>query len=731
MDISSSLAELEKLSNRIKKAKTDLAKLTNGTVRTIGMELAFKVTSKKSIKKYFDNQAAEVRKESQRAARQAAEQAKAVEAAAEKATIAYLSQSKSKKAKQSLRKILTAKENREKAAESARAAKVAALQTELARKQAEAQAGPKSIRRRIREKFNEPSNKAAALYKRIRHPLGNFGSQPIQSWWLKPKAPAKAGGTAGQTAKAADAATSPRDTIASAFSTAGNWLSSVKDQSLEAAKTFDAAFVVLRSASGVSRKEMDGLLASFRTVGGQVPQSLSEVAKAMGTLRRDTSLTGTDLEKLTTLLLTSSRLTGSDSAVAAESVARAMTEWGYAAKDGEKMLEQFFAASRSGKVNMGDLMKRMANFSTPMKQMGLDFEQSMVLLAKWQKEGINPIEDALKKKLPDGGFGKIADDIRKAATTADAAKIALENFGPLVGGELVTALRGGQVEFNGMLGAMKGSQDGIMAHSQALQSFGDRFDTLKNRITIALAPVGEALLPFGEGMVAAMEFVMKYADIMGAALLGMSAVLITAFAPALWASVTALWASAMASWALVLPFLPLILIVAAVGAAFALLAYLVKYHMEDIQNIIEWISDGIVTGLKRASDFITNGFNSSLETVMGIISSIGTAWDGIFGGNSAAVHVNTGTTGQVVSAGGPPQSRYHGLDYVPYDGMMARLHKGERIMTASENREFSREGTSGSISISGNTFNVRQESDIDAIARALAREIKAAGGLMA
>ncbi|MNI84949.1 hypothetical protein D3C73_1418970 [compost metagenome] len=71
------------------------------------------------------------------------------------------------------------------------------------------------------------------------------------------------------------------------------------------------------------------------------------------------------------------------------------------------------------------------------------------------------------------------------------------------------------------------------------------------------------------------------------------------------------------------------------------------------------------------------------------------------------------------------------MDYVPYDGMMARLHKGERIMTASENREFSQGGGGGSISITGNTFNVRQESDIDAIARALAREIKVAGGLMA
>ncbi len=32
-----------------------------------------------------------------------------------------------------------------------------------------------------------------------------------------------------------------------------------------------------------------------------------------------------------------------------------------------------------------------------------------------------------------------------------------------------------------------------------------------------------------------------------------------------------------------------------------------------------------------------------------------------------------------------PSPHYSGLSYVPYDGYMARLHKGERVLTAREN----------------------------------------------
>lgn len=62
-----------------------------------------------------------------------------------------------------------------------------------------------------------------------------------------------------------------------------------------------------------------------------------------------------------------------------------------------------------------------------------------------------------------------------------------------------------------------------------------------------------------------------------------------------------------------------------------------------------------------------------------------------------------------------------GLQRVPYDNFPALLHEGERVLTASEARNYN--GGAATVNVSGNTFVVRQDSDVDAIAAAIADKI--------
>lgn len=67
----------------------------------------------------------------------------------------------------------------------------------------------------------------------------------------------------------------------------------------------------------------------------------------------------------------------------------------------------------------------------------------------------------------------------------------------------------------------------------------------------------------------------------------------------------------------------------------------------------------------------------------------------------------------------------YGLNRVPYDGYAAVLHEGERVLTAAQARAADAGGGGGvSVTVTGNSFYVRSDADVTAVAEELARQIQ-------
>lgn len=99
----------------------------------------------------------------------------------------------------------------------------------------------------------------------------------------------------------------------------------------------------------------------------------------------------------------------------------------------------------------------------------------------------------------------------------------------------------------------------------------------------------------------------------------------------------------------------------------------VKY----VEGVVNNYSEVFKAGAKLV-DSIIDGIASAWGKLKDWFSGL---WNGLFGGLSANVSVNGSAKGAVAGVNG---SHASGLDYVPFDGYIAELHKGEMVVPKRE-----------------------------------------------
>ena len=172
--------------------------------------------------------------------------------------------------------------------------------------------------------------------------------------------------------------------------------------------------------------------------------------------------------------------------------------------------------------------------------------------------------------------------------------------------------------------------------------------------------------------------------------------------------------------------------------------------LDEINEILqdEEVRQGIQDFIKGLTDIATRTLNmtktiiekmplfSDLVTEVGrFVSGVQTVVDSILSKiQTLSSILKTPATGVVPESRTNPkrgaqyktkkEGNAKGLPYVPYDGYETILHKGERVLTAQQNRQYNQGSSNVSIPKLADTIIVREDADIDKIARALVKKIK-------
>ena len=258
-----------------------------------------------------------------------------------------------------------------------------------------------------------------------------------------------------------------------------------------------------RATTGATGKALDGLNKDFAAVARTVPENFAAVGETLATLNQQVGLSGKPLQTLGKQFLDLSRITKTDVAENVKTATSAFNAWGITGKNQSEVLDKLYRVAQSTGVGVAELSGSLAANQSVLQASGLSFQSSAALLGLLGKAGLDAgaIMPAFSKALAvaakDGKDSSVFiretwAAIADAPTATDAAGIALDVFGAKAGPKLALAIRDGKLSYQDLLATIQ-SGDTIAKASTDTADFAEKFAILKNKVSLAVAPLAEDL----------------------------------------------------------------------------------------------------------------------------------------------------------------------------------------------------------------------------------------------
>lgn len=272
---------------------------------------------------------------------------------------------------------------------------------------------------------------------------------------------------------------------------------------------YEEASNKIRTATGATGAELQGLMGDFKAVFTSVPEDAATVAEAISGLNARLELTGKPLQDLTNQFLDLASVTGIDVAEAIQLGTRVFGDWGITADKQASTLDLIYKASEQTGASFDGLAAKVVQFGAPLRQMGFSLEESVALLGKFEKEGVNTelvmgsLRIALGKMAQDGvsdvkaGLNDVMEAIKAAGSAGEANAIAIDKFGARAGPDMAAAIREGRFEIDGLLESLRNSTETISTADAATETFTEKLSLLWHWVQSMIEPLGTLLVQAG------------------------------------------------------------------------------------------------------------------------------------------------------------------------------------------------------------------------------------------
>lgn len=243
-------------------------------------------------------------------------------------------------------------------------------------------------------------------------------------------------------------------------------------------------------------------------------------------------------------------------------------------------------------------------------------------------------------------------------------------------------------------------------------------DSIKNvveKVVESLVPVAESV---GQAFSAAWDLaktVWSWASAFFSAIVQAIITVFSPFAPLISGIFGAAFAAVKTVWGVATSFFQMIFNV--ITGIFAVIDGVLSGDFQSAWESIQGIFEGVFDFFSTVGQNVVEGIKGGIAAVWGgLVSFVQGLWDGIksiFVIDASDVKNNTGSNSH----------RAGGLDYVPYNGYAADLHRGEMVLTAREAENYRNGGKTGGDMVFQISINGMQFTSVSDMAHALANDI--------
>lgn len=293
--------------------------------------------------------------------------------------------------------------------------------------------------------------------------------------------------------------------ISSAMLPVTGLLAGIGTAALAASSDVGKGFREIRIRTGETGEALAALQGNLKNVFSTIPTSAKEAGQALAILHTRTSETGSGLELLTKQELELARMTGGDLASQLNNTTRLFGDWSIKTGETSAAMDTLFRVSQQTGVGVDRLSQLMVQFGAPLRSLGFGFSEAAALLGKFEKEGVNTelvmgsLRIALGKMAKEGikdpteAFKVLTERIKNARSEGEATTLAFELFGRRAGVDMAKAIREGRFSIDDLIQSVKNSKDTILGASEDTRTFGESMTILKNKVELALQPLGKSM----------------------------------------------------------------------------------------------------------------------------------------------------------------------------------------------------------------------------------------------